>query len=163
MVSVRSSLCLALLARLACPRAAAGATSLSPPLANLDQKPLLTDPSRGPPDLATPAQRRLCLLQGWGPASPISSDRFTGASELGSIFSLSTPQLKKGKPQHTLWPRRLGKVVEAVPCVDCFPIISFALPSQSFLQSLSREPVLLVSAADAPGAGERALGEEPRG
>ncbi|KAJ8789591.1 hypothetical protein J1605_022118 [Eschrichtius robustus] len=42
-------------------------------------------------------------------------------------------------------------------------IMTKYLTPKSFLQSLSREPVLPVGAEDAPGAGERALGEEPRG
>ena len=60
----------ALLAPSAHPRAAAGGHFPLSPLASLDQKPLLLDPGLGPPDLAAPAARCLCLLEGWGPASP---------------------------------------------------------------------------------------------
>lgn len=52
------------------PRAAAGGHFPLSPLASLDQKTLLLDPGLGPPDLAAPAARCLCLLEGWGPASP---------------------------------------------------------------------------------------------
>lgn len=123
------------------------------PLANLVQKPLLSDPQSGPSRLPY-----LCSVLppspgGCGPASRRSDD-FTNASEPANIFSLSTPQFLKFKPHHMLWPRGLEEVVEVVPWVDCFPTINFARPSQPFLWLLSQEPVLLLSPANAPDAGE---------
>lgn len=123
---MRLCLCLALLPRLAYPRAAAGAISLSPRWPTLTRSLFSQTPVGAPP---YPCSALPLSPGGEGPSLPGSSGRFTGASELASIFSLSTPQLKKFKPQHMLWPRGLGKVFEAVPWVDCFPIISVALPS----------------------------------
>lgn len=90
-------------------------------------------PQAGPSRLPHPCSVLHPPPGGMGPRLPISSDGFTSASEPANIFSLSTPQFLEFKPHHMLWPRGLGEVAEALPWVDCFPTINFALPSQAFL------------------------------